>query len=909
MASGRRPTRTADPSGQANHDPDEPELIDEDDIVDADAEILEADDDIIECLDADDSDETTGELEPVEPQSDHLADVEDERGPDPVEQEEDAPPEPGADPVQSFANHPVRRVETDAYAFGLEDEEPEDVEPTGRIGAPAKPPWEEPPEGAGAVPFEHADEEEEPTGRVKIDFSDETPRADEEPEESPGRAPAGSRSEDQLEADDELTPDDLPGGPKIDLEPVGRRRSRRRPPKPAVRQEFIDEADQTAPESEPEGAEWADEQTEGREPTAISPDPDPGEYPVDGSDRAPAQEGQVRWSKPDESEPPAMPDVGPTRVDLIHSQPQASPLDAKTLIFEDPSAVPAGGIPEDPEVPFLVIVQGEEEGREIELLRDELTMGRGPDNDLVFPDIACSRRHAMLERQGDGWVVVDLGSGNGTLVNGNKAKRELLRDGDEIEVGNTILQFNMPMASQADPDSTYPGAQIGPVAHSTTVTGAAALTDAGRGGFLTQLTADPRRRKLLVIGGGALGGVILLMLIIKLAMPSGPPQPTRDELQRRQEIQNRAKFDEHLGRAKALVQQKNWRDALLEAQAAGKYDPNNMIIRDYVETIQRERSASAALEQAQMSVEQKQWDSAVAALARIPAESQYSEVAAGLKKEIDRQLLDGLLKEALDLLREKQYNQALLKFDEIARRDPDNVEVGPYKRQCEEMIDQVARNQRRNERRNRPQSTRRVRVKAEPKGNVTGQVLALYRNAEIDRAIAKADGSGANESANLLRKFKAANDKGLALAKQTGQADKAIQALQAALKLDKQIAGGSGKYREKLKAMLAKVYYLKGIDSHTRERYPQAYKAYQSALRQDPEHKLTKEKLKELEKIAKKLYEEAYVIKSSDPERAVGQLKIVMQIVPPAHVYYSKAQKLRQRLQGPTGDDSTGSGF
>jgi len=67
--------------------------------------------------------------------------------------------------------------------------------------------------------------------------------------------------------------------------------------------------------------------------------------------------------------------------------------------------------------------------------RPTLTMGRGPDNDLVFPDREISRHHCRIRRDGRDYVLEDLGSKNGTLVNGETiTERWVLQDGDEIQI-------------------------------------------------------------------------------------------------------------------------------------------------------------------------------------------------------------------------------------------------------------------------------------------------------------------------------------------------------------------------------------------------------------------------------------------------------------------------------------------
>jgi pSer/pThr/pTyr-binding forkhead associated (FHA) protein len=72
---------------------------------------------------------------------------------------------------------------------------------------------------------------------------------------------------------------------------------------------------------------------------------------------------------------------------------------------------------------------------------DVLVIGRASDADVRLSDTGVSRRHAELRREGDDHVLVDLGSTNGTLVNGRPIERVRLSSGDRIEVGATVLLF------------------------------------------------------------------------------------------------------------------------------------------------------------------------------------------------------------------------------------------------------------------------------------------------------------------------------------------------------------------------------------------------------------------------------------------------------------------------------------
>ena len=83
------------------------------------------------------------------------------------------------------------------------------------------------------------------------------------------------------------------------------------------------------------------------------------------------------------------------------------------------------------------------DGQRVPMGADPLVIGRLPDCDVVLADSNVSRRHAELRRKDDGIFVVDLGSTNGTRVNGTRVREQLLGSGDEVSVGSTRLTFEM----------------------------------------------------------------------------------------------------------------------------------------------------------------------------------------------------------------------------------------------------------------------------------------------------------------------------------------------------------------------------------------------------------------------------------------------------------------------------------
>jgi FHA domain-containing protein len=81
------------------------------------------------------------------------------------------------------------------------------------------------------------------------------------------------------------------------------------------------------------------------------------------------------------------------------------------------------------------------DGHRVAVGEEPVSIGRLPECDVVLSDPNVSRRHAEVRRRGNDFVVVDLGSTNGTKVNGAGIRERRLVDGDDITVGGTHIRF------------------------------------------------------------------------------------------------------------------------------------------------------------------------------------------------------------------------------------------------------------------------------------------------------------------------------------------------------------------------------------------------------------------------------------------------------------------------------------
>ena len=88
----------------------------------------------------------------------------------------------------------------------------------------------------------------------------------------------------------------------------------------------------------------------------------------------------------------------------------------------------------------LFVMQGRDRGKRFEL-RDELTLGRDGSNAIQLNDSEVSRQHARIHKEEAGYTLLDLGSSNGSYVNSEPVKERLLKTGDRVLLGRSLMLF------------------------------------------------------------------------------------------------------------------------------------------------------------------------------------------------------------------------------------------------------------------------------------------------------------------------------------------------------------------------------------------------------------------------------------------------------------------------------------
>jgi len=104
--------------------------------------------------------------------------------------------------------------------------------------------------------------------------------------------------------------------------------------------------------------------------------------------------------------------------------------------YRGPGTVPLGA--------SVRVMRGFYEGLEVPVDLDWMVIGRGRSADVVLAEPTISRAHVAIGHDGGGFFMQDLGSTNGTRVNGEREIRVPLTDGDELQLGKLRLRVTLP---------------------------------------------------------------------------------------------------------------------------------------------------------------------------------------------------------------------------------------------------------------------------------------------------------------------------------------------------------------------------------------------------------------------------------------------------------------------------------
>jgi len=146
--------------------------------------------------------------------------------------------------------------------------------------------------------------------------------------------------------------------------------------------------------------------------------------------------------------------------------------------------------------------------KEVQLTKDRTTLGRRPYNDIVIDNLAVSGEHAVVQMTGGQVYLEDLNSTNGSYVNGKAVKKQLLQDGDSVEVGKYKIKFVSDVLGESFEKDMMVKAGASGLAPSVAPT---SLTPPATAGFAAQASAA-----IKVLSGAAAGREVPLTKVVTM---------------------------------------------------------------------------------------------------------------------------------------------------------------------------------------------------------------------------------------------------------------------------------------------------------------------------------------------------------------------------------------------------------
>jgi hypothetical protein len=135
--------------------------------------------------------------------------------------------------------------------------------------------------------------------------------------------------------------------------------------------------------------------------------------------------------------------VGPPEVEFfVDAGLGRGDLDVEGSLVEGEQKVePSGSVPVTRAGPAMLVLHEDGRTRDVAIDRETLTIGRLPECDVTLADRGISRRHAQIKTKDGVSTITDLGSTNGTKLNGEQVQSRELRDGDKITIGTTLIEY------------------------------------------------------------------------------------------------------------------------------------------------------------------------------------------------------------------------------------------------------------------------------------------------------------------------------------------------------------------------------------------------------------------------------------------------------------------------------------
>jgi pSer/pThr/pTyr-binding forkhead associated (FHA) protein len=548
-----------------------------------------------------------------------------------------------------------------------------------------------------------------------------------------------------------------------------------------------------------------------------------------------------------------------------------------------------------------------------------MVVGRVPDCDFILADQSVSRRHLELVHTEKGVLLRDLGSGNGSKVNGEKTAERVLQHGDEISIGKTRFRFvdevvglrlKEEAQAKAKADQEAREAEEKAKAEAEAAASAKAAASPGQEARKTdERPAPPRRRRrlkwseleawqrALVPAAGAVF-FLLVMVIVVLARksPSLPPEPDPKEGRAAEKMQlaRNAVREEKFDQAVELIDEAERLKAGSDAtglRAIAEQEARTQRAIDYVRTL----ADDGKLEEAAQ---------ALSGLPE-PTTEKRPEAIVELKRMVNARKAEAMANGVEGALAQKDVEQAK---DLMAKLPADQqAQLAPKVQQAEEAVAEEKKAGQRLEAVARDAAKKRSKSEREAMmEEAFAGVARKFNGGEFARAVLECDRVAeelrgdaevrqrAVELKRLIPAFQRTYEDGQKKYK-AGTLEASARPLHKAKDLYDEIRlrGALGQIIDE---ELAASALGAGKAAQARGDLGSAAIDYREALRLNPNEDGAKEGLQRVTQAAEDMYLEAYMVRDRDPREAVTKLRIVLEVAPAGSTLHDKAQRQLQEL-------------
>ncbi len=284
--------------------------------------------------------------------------------------------------------------------------------------------------------------------------------------------------------------------------------------------------------------------------------------------------------------------------------------------------------------PKLFCVKGPMAGREWTVTKTEMVIGRGQENDVCIDHRSMSRAHAKLVMSGQTFRIIDMGSANKTLVNGEEYAQVDLKRGDVIELGHVRLRLVWPgeptPAIETGPDTAFE--ESTEVGRPRRAEGEAAPP------MLTRTMSSPLANSRTLIIAGSVGvAVAVVAVVLVMAFSDEAPKPPQQAPPAQRIViadsdptpappaagAKTANSADVLQRANAEMANENWDQAVKILELGLDADNGNAELKAALDHADAERTAKMTFEAANSSMQRGDYVTARELFQQVPEDSVY----------------------------------------------------------------------------------------------------------------------------------------------------------------------------------------------------------------------------------------------------------------------------------------------